>query len=107
MARTSGSTDDNELVSELVASSERRAVIKWLAEHGPSADFDTLVDVVDESPDRTMTAIRLHHVHLPKLASKGAIEWEQETHTIRLTAESYGALAEAETVTEVGQVADD
>ena len=108
MARTSGRPGGvDELVSELVNSSQRRDVVQWLAEHGQEADFETLTDAIGDSPDETMTAIRLHHVHLPKLASTGAIEWDKEADTIRLTEKSHTALTAVGSFGGTGQVADD
>lgn len=93
MARTSGPNEGaDRLVSELVGSSQRQDVVWYLADNGGAAGFDDLVDALSDGPERTMTAIRLHHVHLPKLVATGAVDWSPGADHVRLTARAHRTL---------------
>jgi len=93
MARTSGPNEsEDRLVSELVGSSQRREVVWHLADHGGAIGFDDLVDALSDGPERTMTAVRLHHVHLPKLAATGAVDWDPGADHVRLTSRAHRTL---------------
>jgi hypothetical protein len=85
MERPSGPTDGGDLLlRELVGSPQRRDVVRYLANSGGSATFDGIVDALNNGSERRLTAIRLHHVHLPKLAAAGAVDWETDTGVVRL-----------------------
>jgi hypothetical protein len=93
MARTSGPSErEDRLVSELVGSSQRQEVVWYLADHGGTIGFDDLVDALSDGPERTMTAIRLHHVHLPKLVATGAVDWDPDANHVRLTSRAHRTL---------------
>jgi hypothetical protein len=86
MARTSRQgRGDNVLVRELVGSPQRQAVVKRLADHDGDATFEKLVGALSDGPEETMTAVRLHHVHLPKLQAMGAVDWDGQAGVVRLT----------------------
>jgi hypothetical protein len=85
MTRTGRAGEDDRLVGELVVSPQRRDVVGFLRDNGGVATFDEVVDVLDREADRHLSAVRLHHVHLPKLQAAGAVEWDEETGEIRLT----------------------
>lgn len=76
---------------QLVAKRPRRQAIQHLR-HGPTGrtTIDELVEVLaergprdDESPDRKHLAIQLYHIHLPKLADHGLVEFDPETRTVQ------------------------
>jgi hypothetical protein len=94
MARTSGprGRNNSQLLGALVSSPQRRAVVLHLTDNGGTAGFDDLVDVLASDAERTMTAVRLHHVHLPKLRTSGAIEWDDDTGVVRLTPQAREAV---------------
>ncbi|WP_318567308.1 DUF7344 domain-containing protein [Salinigranum marinum] len=93
MARTSGSNESEDcFVSELVGSSQRQEVVWHLADNGGATGFDDLVDALSDGPERTMTAVRLHHVHLPKLAATGAVDWDPGADHVRLTSRAHRTL---------------
>ncbi|AUV80485.1 hypothetical protein C2R22_01445 [Salinigranum rubrum] len=93
MARTSGrGAADDRLVGELVTSPQRREVVRHLIDSDGAATFDDVVSVLTGEEERTMTAVRLHHVHLPKLESAGAVEWDEETEVIELTSRARVAV---------------
>jgi hypothetical protein len=93
MARTSRpGRGDDVLVRELVSSPQRQQIVTRLADHDGDATFEELVDVLSDGPEETMTAVRLHHVHLPKLQAVGAVDWDREAGTVRLTPRARRAL---------------
>jgi hypothetical protein len=95
MARTSGPEgSDNRLARELVGSSQRQRLVRYLLDRDGRAEFDQLVGALAEGSELTTTAVRLHHVHLPKLAAVGAIERTRGSDTIRLTARGRRSLEE-------------
>lgn len=65
----------------------RREVLEFFAERSiQRVGFDELVDHLAETRtsagepgDRDRIALRLHHVHLPKLADTGVIEYDADT----------------------------
>jgi hypothetical protein len=93
MTRTGRAGEDDRLVGELVVSPQRRAIVGFLRDNGGAATFDEVVDVLDQEADRSLTAVRLHHVHLPKLQAAGAVEWDDETGEIRLTPRARATVA--------------
>jgi hypothetical protein len=94
MARTSGPSGvDHSLIHELVGSPQRRELVWHLVDSGGDATFEAVVDALADGPERDMTAIRIHHVHLPKLQSTGVVDWEVDTGTIRLTSRARRTLA--------------
>jgi hypothetical protein len=109
MARTSSSGSDDELVRELVTSPQRPHLLRHLADRDGRATFDDLVGVLADGsgPTRLTPAVALHHIHLPKLASTGALDWEAETGTVRLTPRARRTLARVEETALFGRVASD
>jgi DNA-binding transcriptional ArsR family regulator len=83
------STLDLETLCELLGNEKRRRTLRILAEHGEM----TLEELVQElhvgvGERRTeRLKIRLHHVHLPKLADHGGIEYDPATKVISMTGE--------------------
>jgi hypothetical protein len=78
-------------VCELLGSEERRRTLRVVAKHREM----TLAELVQElhlgvggqHPERLK--IRLHHVHLPKLADYGVIEYDPETKVISMTGKGH------------------
>jgi hypothetical protein len=78
----------------ILADPVRRYVLYYLDEQETPVSFDRLATRVaawhtDSDPnavdDATLTEIcmALHHVHLPKFAEAGYIEWDADSRTIR------------------------
>lgn len=70
----------------LLANERRRAVLATLDDRAASVDLDDLAAQVatqeGDEADTDQIKITLHHVHLPKLADAGVIEYDPETHRI-------------------------
>lgn len=95
-----GHTDDQhaELLRELVDSDARRAVVRVLSAAESPLTFDAVAAEVEAHPYGSAPAIRVYHIHLPKLASLGAVEWDRETDSVRLTASGEEALGTVESL---------
>ena len=105
MERPSGPTDGgDDLLRELVGSPQRRDIVRYLADSDGDATFDDVVDALNDGSEPRLTAVRLHHVHLPKLAAAGAVDWESDAGVVRLnpkarrTLDSVGASGLFETI---------
>lgn len=71
----------------------RRQVLRVLIENGDSGiDLDQLISALLEqeqaedgpqASDPAQLALTLHHLHLPKLAQAGIIEYDARSHAIR------------------------
>lgn len=77
---------------ELVAHQYRREVIRQLrCTEGDVVTFDDLLDLVyrgsspenEPLPDRDLLAVKLRHIHLPKLAAHDVVQYEPESGSIR------------------------
>ena len=80
----------NDLLFELLADRRRRHILHCLIDQPDGvAEFTDLVDaVVDHEPetdagDRETVRTRLYHVHLPKLAEAGVIDYDTRSETVR------------------------
>jgi hypothetical protein len=108
MERPSGPTDGGDhLLRELVGSPQRREIVRYLADSDGAATFDALVDALNDGSERRLTAIRLHHVHLPKLAAAEAVDWETEAGVVRLNPKARRTLDSVGDSGLFGQVAGD
>lgn len=79
----------------LLADEHRRHLLYLLREHG-SATLDDLADVltawlavrhgdgVATPEDRQQIYMRLYHAHVPKLASAGVVEFDEDSGTVTL-----------------------
>jgi predicted transcriptional regulator len=67
-------------VLDSMANEQRRTLLVALLEHNPQDDTP-LVDAESDAAavERLVT---MQHVHLPKLADYGIIEWDRETHEV-------------------------
>lgn len=66
---------------DMLSSPHRRRILLAVLDDNPR-DED---EFTSDAPDDELTALktRFHHVHLPKLAAAGYIEWNPDTETIR------------------------
>ncbi|WP_101297801.1 DUF7504 family protein [Halegenticoccus soli] len=84
-----------DVVFDVLRSSRRRTVVRYLAEEGPTADLCELADHVarDERGRRTSVPsdhaarvyVSLRCTHLPKLATADLVAVDDERRTVRLT----------------------
>ncbi|ODR80340.1 hypothetical protein BG842_07725 [Haladaptatus sp. W1] len=80
---------------DLLANAHRRHILLYLSEHTKTTiSREQLLDHLTEVSDRSYKdlhrrlAIRLHHVHLPKLADHGLLVYNEATHSISYNANS-------------------
>jgi len=80
---------DTDTVCSLLGHELRRAVLRCLmAESGPVA-LDDLSEKLAGADHRTgadeRLQVRLHHMHLPKLAEENAIAYDRDTAAVSIT----------------------
>lgn len=61
----------------------RRRVLVLISEYNSLDDQFSFGDLVTEDDDPESLKTELYHVHLPKLADAGYIEWDRDDRTIR------------------------
>ena len=61
---------------DALADVQRRKLLIALGEHNPQDDSPTVIDP-DGETDALERALAMDHVHLPKLANYGFIEWDR------------------------------
>lgn len=70
----------------LLADGQRRRVLAYLSEmQGETADVGDLAEHVADEVDRRRALTALYHVHLPKLADAGVVEYDRRSETVRYT----------------------
>jgi hypothetical protein len=69
-------------VMDALADVQRRKLLVALLEHNPQDDSPTVL--ADSESDETAVAslVSMNHVHLPKLAEYGFIEWDRQSHKV-------------------------
>lgn len=89
----SGDTLELETVLDLCGDRHRRVVLAVLASEQRPRSLDELAGAVEEhaveepetaasSGDRKQVRISLHHVHLPKLAEAGLVDYDPEQRVV-------------------------
>ncbi|WP_254536611.1 DUF7344 domain-containing protein [Halomarina litorea] len=75
------SEDALDVICGLLADPLRRGTLLALDRHGTLNVRDVAAHVAVDHPELTAddVALRLHHIHLPRLADAGAIEYDPET----------------------------
>jgi hypothetical protein len=69
-------------VLDVLADVQRRSLLLSLLEHNPQGDTPIVVPGSSEDSDAVEQPVSMHHVHLPKLADYGFIEWNREHHQV-------------------------
>lgn len=71
----------DDMVDALAHVQRRKLLIALLAEN-PQDETPTVVADSEENSDALDRLVSMRHVHLPKLADYGFIEWDKEAHEI-------------------------
>ncbi|WP_433633302.1 DUF7344 domain-containing protein [Halomicrococcus sp. NG-SE-24] len=69
---------------DVLSDSHRRRILLAVSDHNPRTEDEfTTESLASDEDNLDHVKTHLHHVHLPKLADKGYIEWNPDTETIR------------------------
>lgn len=86
------SVEWNTVYSSL-ADDERRELLRTLTKaNGQKGVAEITEELLPEGADEErfeQLSARLHHVHLPKLAEAGLVDWDGNAQSVELTAFSY------------------
>lgn len=66
---------------EAVAAVERRQLLLELREDNPHGELPELCER-ESDPSTEVLAFRMQHVHLPKLAGQGFVDWNREAGSV-------------------------
>jgi predicted transcriptional regulator len=67
---------------DALADVQRRKLLVALLEHNPQDDTPVVIADSESDADAVERLVTMQHVHLPKLADYGFIEWNEETHEV-------------------------
>ena len=67
---------------DALADVQRRKLLVALLEHNPQDDTPVVIADSESDADAVERLVTMRHVHLPKLADYGFIEWNEETHEV-------------------------
>ncbi|WP_246310395.1 DUF7344 domain-containing protein [Halorarum halophilum] len=67
---------------DALADVQRRKLLIALMEHNPQNDSPVAIADSDSEADAIKRLVTMNHVHLPKLADYGFIEWDSESHQV-------------------------
>lgn len=86
---------------DLLSAERRRTVCRVLGDGGTPISVEELAtevaareETTRESGEKNDVKIALHHIHLPKLATAGVIDYDYETRQIERSSVSLGPLTE-------------
>jgi hypothetical protein len=79
-------------IYESLADETRRTLLQCLTETTGAVDVADVTDYILETSDQPRTdglvarvELRLYHVHLPRLADAGLVQWDADRKTVSLT----------------------
>jgi predicted transcriptional regulator len=81
MKNTSEAISFDDMVDAL-ADIQRRTLLISLLQHNPQDETPVVIADSDSERDAVERLVTMHHVHLPKLADYGFIEWNEDTHEV-------------------------
>jgi predicted transcriptional regulator len=67
---------------DALADVQRRKLLIALLEHNPQDDSAVVIADSESESDAVERLVSMQHVHLPKLADYGFIEWDEDTHEV-------------------------
>ena len=67
---------------DALAHIQRRKLLFALLDHNPQDDSPIIVAPTEDETDTLEPVLETYHLHLPKLADYGFIDWNQETHEV-------------------------
>lgn len=67
---------------DALAHNQRRTFLFALLDHSPQDDFPVKLATFDDEGETLEHLTEMHHVHLPKLADYGFIDWNPQTHEV-------------------------
>lgn len=76
------STQSSEDAIDALADVQRRNLLLALREDDTLHDWRDVVADSEEGPQTDARIVEMHHVHLPKLADQGYIDWDPRSNTI-------------------------
>jgi hypothetical protein len=60
----------------------RRRLLLALLEHNPQDEVPTINAAREDETDSMEQLVQMQHVHLPKLAEYGFIDWDEDSHEV-------------------------
>jgi predicted transcriptional regulator len=81
MENTLEASSFDDMVDAL-ADVQRRKLLVALLQHNPQDDAPVVIADSDSETDAVERLVTMQHVHLPKLADYGFIEWNEESHEV-------------------------
>lgn len=82
MVNSGGTVSVDEMMDAL-ADVQRRKLLSALLDHNPQDDSPVVVADSDSESGAVERLVTMNHVHLPKLADYGFIEWDKECHEVK------------------------
>lgn len=67
---------------DALADVQRRKLLVALLDHNPQDDTPIVIADSESGSDAVERLVTMNHVHLPKLADYGFIEWDRDSHEV-------------------------
>ena len=80
--RSEGQTTTVDEVMDALANVQRRKLLVALLAHNPQDDSPVVVADSEGEGSAVEQLVTMDHVHLPKLAEYGFIDWDKEAHQV-------------------------
>lgn len=65
---------------DALADVQRRKLLLSLIDHGPQDDSPVVIGATENEVEALESLTTMNHIHLPKLAKYGFIEWDKENN---------------------------